>query len=201
MMLAASIWSTVIAPLVTLTAAVVAVGSVGWAETRRLRSQHHHEERRKLQALIGRYRARLLEAAVDWDRRMEQLYASRDELAERAPRPSPEARSTQEDFLNDNIFYGHPDPALRIYGKFCNREEYVFRSYVYRFLALCAIARKFEAEAFFIDHHVARREDFEFLKYAKSLLWAPTTKRPARARVPGGGSRAERPVSTNPRSV
>lgn len=120
MIVAASTWSTVIAPSITLAAALVAVGSVGWAETRRLRSRHRYEERRKLQALIGRYRARLLEAAVDWDRRMEQLYASREELGEREPRASPDKLSSQEDFLNDSRFFGHPDPVLRTYGKFCD---------------------------------------------------------------------------------
>jgi hypothetical protein len=175
MMLLASTWTTVVAPVVTSASAVVAVGTVGWAESRKLRTQHRFEERRKLRSLIGRYRGQLLEAALDWDRRMSQLYTSREELAKRDPPPKAEDISQQEDYLDDDLFRKSDDPVLRTYGKFCSPTEYVFRSYVFRFLVLCAIARRFEAEAFFIDSRVARRDDFEFLKYAKSFLWAPTT--------------------------
>jgi len=45
-----------------------------WAEVRKLRGQRGESEREKLRDLIEKYHGRLLEAAVDWDRRMQQLY-------------------------------------------------------------------------------------------------------------------------------
>ena len=168
----ASIWTSVVAPILTFVAAVVAVASAGWAEGRRLRSRHRFEERHKLQSLIGEYRGRMLEAAVDWDRRMVQLYRSRED-AERDPN-NPDGVSQIERYLEDDGF-GNPDPVIRIYGKYCRPREYLFRSYIYRLVALAAIARKFESQAFYIDSKFAHAEDFEFLKFSKAFLWALTT--------------------------
>lgn len=172
MLSTASVWASLIAPILTFVAALVAIVSAGWAETRRLRSQHRYEERRKLKALIGEYRGQMLEAAVDWDRRMVQLYASREEFERE--HPDSNGVSVIESYLEDKGFK-NPDPVIRIYGKYCEPREYLFRSYVYRLLALCAIARKFESQAFYIDAHYAHPEDFEFLKFSKSFLWAVTS--------------------------
>ena len=132
-----------------------------WAEVRKRRGERGESEREKLRDLIEKYHGRMLEAAVDWDRRMGQLYQHVPEPHER-PRGSP---------------YGTDHPSLHLLrGRdFLDPKEYLFRSYVFRFLALCALARKFEAEAFFIDAQFASRKDFDFLKFAKAFLWAMTT--------------------------
>ena|SRR3984885_9643982 len=168
----ASIWTSAIAPILTFIAAVVAVASAGWTEARRLRSRHRYEERHKLQSLISEYRGRMLEAAVDWDRRMVQLYRSREDFERDGG--TPDGVSQIEGYLEDKGFL-NPDPVIRVYGKYCHPREYLFRSYVYRLVALGAIARKFESQAFYIDSKFAHPEDFEFLKFSKAFLWALTT--------------------------
>ena len=136
-----------------------------WAEVRKLRGQRGESEREKLRDLIEKYHGRLLEAAVDWDRRMWQLYENepaRGRRGELYPRREP----------------GHPGEHYLSHMRgvdFLDQRQYLFRSYVFRFLALCALARKFEAEAFYIDAQYARRQDFDFLKFAKALLWAMTS--------------------------
>jgi hypothetical protein len=79
-------WVTAAGTLLTGLAAITAIGLVGVNEAWKLRSQHRHDERLKLESLIGRYHGPMLEAAVDWDRRMHQLYdsapASRDHHGE-----------------------------------------------------------------------------------------------------------------------
>ena len=52
--------------------------------------------------------------------------------------------------------------------------DYYLRTTAYRFLSLCAIARQFETEAFYIDARIAEARDLEFLKFVKALRWALT---------------------------
>jgi hypothetical protein len=163
-------WISAIGALITGIAALAAVGLVGGIETRKLRSQHRQDERRRLQALIGRYHGPLLEAAIDFDRRMHQLYRS----APADPKKYGEAAeglTEMEWFMDDGTNYNTDN---WVYGKFCDPDQYMFRSFVFRFLVLCSLARQFEAEAFYHDAQVARQKDFQFLKYAKAFLWAPT---------------------------
>ena len=86
-----------------------------------LHFQHRHEEHKKLRELQSRYKGRVLEAALDWDRRMSQLYEGT---------------------------YCWMDPPD---GDRLHEREYYYHSVVFRFLQLTAIARRFEAEAFYID--------------------------------------------------
>jgi hypothetical protein len=51
-------WISAFGALLTGFAALLALGLVGLNESRKLRSQHRQDERRRLQALIGRYQAR-----------------------------------------------------------------------------------------------------------------------------------------------
>lgn len=99
------------------------------------------EDRGELRRLQSRYKGRILEAALDWDRRMAQLYEGAYQWLD----PEDERRA---------------DP-----------QQYYFQSVVFRFLQLTAIARRFEAEAFYIDSTVAKRRDFDLLRYAKAFLW------------------------------
>ncbi|MBV8956273.1 MAG: hypothetical protein JO153_14780 [Solirubrobacterales bacterium] len=163
-------WISAFGAVLTGVAALLALGLVGLNETRKLRSQHRQDERRRLQALIGRYHGPLLEAAIDWDRRMHQLLSSKRADVGRYGNDA-EGLTEMEWFMDDRTHYDTDD---WVYGKFCNPDEYMFRSFVFRFLVLCSLARKFEAEAFYHDAQVARDQDFQFLKYAKAFLWAPT---------------------------
>ena len=95
-----------------------------------LRLQHRHDERKKLRELQSRYKGRVLEAALDWDRRMSQIY----EGAYRWLDPPDDQR--------------------------LDRREYYYHSVIFRFLQLTALARRFEAEAYYIDPGIAQRCDF-----------------------------------------
>jgi hypothetical protein len=52
--------------------------------------------------------------------------------------------------------------------------DYYFATTVYRFLALCSLARRFEAEAFFIDARIADPVDLDFAKFARAFRWLMT---------------------------
>jgi hypothetical protein len=125
---------------------------------RRLELELRAEEQRKLRKLIARYHGRMLEAALDWNRRMWQLYEN----------PDGQYLDIDDRLIDDRLT---PDGDLK--PKFV--EQYLFRSYVYRFLALCAIARRFETEAFYIESQIARENDRAFVKFAKSFLWVMTS--------------------------
>jgi hypothetical protein len=115
-----------------------------------LGAQFKHDQRKKLRELIGEYHGRMLEAALDWDRRMGQLY-------DRAARGEEGARWHEL----------APGPQKRFAP-----EQYVYQSLVFRFLCLMALARRFEVEAFFIRLEVAGERDFDFLRYTKGFLWS-----------------------------
>jgi hypothetical protein len=132
-----------------VTPAIVAaiVGTAGGAfggilkDRAAMKFQHRLEERRKLRELQSRYNGRILEAALDWDRRMMQLYEGA---------------------------YGWLDPDDH---KRTDAGEYYFQSVVFRFLQLTAIARRFEAEAFYFEPSITNGRDFDLLRYAKAMLW------------------------------
>lgn len=107
----------------------------------RLLRQHRQEQRKELHAVISRFHGRLLEAALDWDRRADQIYRGSYDML---------------DPPNDDRL---------------NPKEYYYQSVVFRFLQLMAIARRFEAEAFYFDPQVATDSDFDLLRYAKAFLW------------------------------
>lgn len=50
--------------------------------------------------------------------------------------------------------------------------QYYFRTTLYRFLSLAAIARAFEREAIYIDYRIANSDDFVFLNLIKAWNWA-----------------------------
>jgi len=152
-------WWSVVPAVISVLAALIAVVVSPWTEVRKHRGQRGETERDKLRDLIEKYHGRLLEVALDWDRRMRQLYEHESSTTRRG-----------DSYETDDVWL----ELLR--GKdFLSPNEYLFRSYVFRFLALCALARKFESEAFFIDAQYARRRDFDFLKFTKAFLWAMTS--------------------------
>lgn len=106
-----------------------------------LRRQHNQEQRRNLYELISRYHGRVLEAALDWDRRAVQIHRGRYDMLD-------------------------PDDDKRL-----DPDQYYYQSVIFRFLQLMAIARRFEAEAFYFDARIAKDRDFDLLRYAKAFLW------------------------------
>ena len=154
--------------------------AVTWLSSRRsdLFAAYGLEERRKLRDLMGKYTGPLLEAAIDWDRRMMQLY-------DNVEKPKPKKENAEG--KHDEEFYWHlMSPRKRARrgcspvhrrsrGDWRDPEEYFYLSVVFRFLALLAIARRFEAEAFYINANFKDREKaLIFLRYAKSFIWAMT---------------------------
>ena len=111
----------------------------------RLETEYEFEERRKLRQLIGSYHGRMLEHGDDWSRRMKNIY--------------------------ERVEAG--DLKLDAGGNYAELDYYL-RTTAYRFLSLCAIARQFETEAFYIDARIAEARDLEFLKFVKALRWAMT---------------------------
>lgn len=142
-------------------------------------AQYELEQQRELRALMGRYTGRMLEAAVDWDRRMMQLYEYWDERENKKKKSRHGAREEDEDIgwhvmcpgWNEEDWSAEAVPRYRRDPK-----EYFYLSVVFRFVSLLAIARRFEAEAFYLDarHLENHADELKFLCYAKSFLWAVT---------------------------
>lgn len=196
-MSALSIVGTLGIPAVVAGAVTVGVGQFYSYRygLRKLHDEYEMEQQRELRQLMGQYTGRMLEAAVDWDRRMMQLYEYWTKPDENAPR--------QYDDEDDPDIGWHvmcpgmsgrprkrwPSRAIDICFRreerldkewFAqarrNPEEYFYLSVVFRFLSLLAIARRFEAQAFYLDarHIEDHAQELYFLRYAKGFLWAVT---------------------------
>lgn len=164
---------------------------------RKLHDEYELEQQRELRTLMGGYTGRMLEAAIDWDRRMTQLYDSWEK-----PHPPPR-KGEDPDFHWHIMSPGHeelqemekrwPDRVIvkcPVWGSRLEAKrraeavaryrrhprEYFYLSVVFRFMSLLAIARRFEAEAFYLDarHAKNNKPELYFLQYAKSFLWAAT---------------------------
>ncbi len=110
---------------------------------------------------MGRYIGRMLEAAVDWDHRMGTLYKS-DFWWEGM---SPGLKTLNEDGNGGQV-------SADVYRR--DPDQYIYLSVIFRFLRLLAIARRFEAQAFYINTREARKRQLKFLSYAKSFIWVVT---------------------------
>ena len=162
---------------------------------RKLRDEYEMEQQRELRKLMGEYTGRMLEAAVDWDRRMMQLYKYWTKPDENAP---PQDGDEDDPDIGWHMMCpGRGGPprkrwparALAKFSRSGDRlerewfararrdpEQYFYLSVVFRFLSLLAIARRFEAQAFYLDaRHVENHtQELYFLRYAKGFLWAVT---------------------------
>lgn len=125
-----------------------------------MRYRYRLAERKKLQDLMGRYIGRMLEAAVDWDHRMETLYERNFWWVAMSPGLKTPSNDSNEQSASPDY---RRDP-----------EQYLYLSVVFRFLRLLAIARRFEAQAFYINTREARKQQPQFLCYAKSFIWVMT---------------------------
>jgi hypothetical protein len=72
-----------------------------------------------------------------------------------------------------NLYKHEHEGWLDVDGDYANA-GYYFRSTVYRFLVLSSLARRFEAEAFFIDARIAEARDLDFVKFVKAIRWITT---------------------------
>ena len=63
---------------------------------------------------------------------------------------------------------------LNVNGDYTNA-GYYFNTTAYRFLHVWTLARRFEAEALYIDARIAEKNDLAFLNYLSAFLWCVTT--------------------------
>jgi len=73
----------------------------------------------------------------------------------------------------ENLYKHESERRLDVKGRY-TRPDYYFSTTVYRFLALSSLARRFEAEAFFIDARIAEKNDLEFVRFVKAFRWLMT---------------------------
>src|SRR5271156_290291 len=93
----------------------------------------------------------------------EYEYEQRKRLRELIGRYRGQMLEVAETF-NHRMFnlYANEKQGWLTYDK---KPRYYFLSMVFRFLSLCSLARRFQAEAVFIDPRIADKTDLEFLKY------------------------------------
>ena len=97
----------------------------------RLDTEYKYEQRKEIRKLIGLFHGRLVEAADAWRNRMNNQY---DHQAGEAPQ------------------------KMTVEGAYADADDY-FRTSVYRFMSLAALARQFEAKAFYLDARIAEASD------------------------------------------
>jgi hypothetical protein len=88
--------------------------------------------------------------------------------------------------IQERLLVGGMSPGLQTLNKDGNEQQvppdiyrrdpdqYLYLSVTFRFLRLLAIARRFEAQAFYINTREARKRQLKFLAYAKSFIWVVT---------------------------
>src|SRR5271165_1220963 len=158
------------AGVAALVAAIVVALINHFGSLQIMRYQYRLAERKKLQNLMGRYTGRMLEAAVDWDHRMATLYDDHAYWQGMSP------HSQMPNQENNENSESTKDPQLQAAVRDARRDpdQYLYLSVVFRFLRLLAVARRFEAQAFYINAKESTGHPMEFLCYAKSFLWVMT---------------------------
>ena len=112
----------------------------------RLEAEYRYEQRKEIRKLIGLFHGRLVEAADAWRNRMNNQYDHQE---------------------------GEAPQKMTAGGTYAYADEY-FRTSVYRFMSLAALARQFEAKAFYLDARIAEASDLVVLKYVKAFRWIMT---------------------------
>lgn len=129
-----------------------------WVDQRLQRSKaktdYEFEQRRELRQKVGGYRGRLLEAATSLNYRLDNLRENRRESV---------GGDCSEAWLDVKADYASP-----------STERYYFRSTVYRFMALIAVANRFERAAVYVDPRFGEPEDELIVFYVRALRWALT---------------------------
>jgi hypothetical protein len=72
-----------------------------------------------------------------------------------------------------NLYKHESEHPLDAHGNY-EHPDYYFSTTVHRFLALTSLARRFEAEAFFIDARIAEKNDLDFVRFVKAFRWLLT---------------------------
>ena len=159
------------AGIAALVAAIVVALINYFGSLRTMRYQYQLAERKKVQKLMGRYIGRMLEAAVDWDHRMGTLYDQEfywQGMSPYSQKPNKENKENKESKEDDQL-------QVPVIDACRDPDQYLYLSVVFRFLRLLAIARRFEAQAFYINAKESTGHDpLVFLSYAKSFLWVMT---------------------------
>lgn len=70
-----------------------------------------------------------------------------------------------------NLYANQDKGWLDAQGNYKN-SGYYHSSFVYRFLNLYALVRRFESEAILIDSRIADKKDLDFVKFVKAFAWA-----------------------------
>lgn len=70
-----------------------------------------------------------------------------------------------------NLYENQDKGWLNADGKYDDCGYYL-PSFVYRFLNLCSLVRKFESDAIVIDSRIAEKRDLDFVKFGKAFAWA-----------------------------
>lgn len=73
----------------------------------------------------------------------------------------------------NNLYDHQAGGRMAVHGSYVE-PDYYFGTTVYRFMTLAALARQFEAEAFYVDARIAEKEDLDILKYVKAFRWIMT---------------------------
>jgi len=72
------------------------------------------------------------------------------------------------------ILYAYLEKGwLNVNGNYSNA-GYYFNTTAHWFLHVCTLARRFEAEALYIDARIAEKNDYAFLNYLSAFLWCVT---------------------------
>ena len=72
-----------------------------------------------------------------------------------------------------NLYANHAEGWLSVDGDYSEQNHY-FHSTVHRFIAVCALIRRFERESVHVDGRIALESDFLFLRYIAALRWCMT---------------------------
>ncbi|HEY3946080.1 MAG TPA: hypothetical protein VGL78_12705 [Solirubrobacteraceae bacterium] len=137
-----------------LTAGPLRLWVDGRLQLKKARTDYEFEQRKKLREEVGGFRGRLLEAATSLNYRLDNLRENRCEIV---------GADCSETWLAVGGDYSSP-----------STERYYFRSTIYRFMALTAIANRFERAAIYVDPRFSEREDELIVLYVRALRWALT---------------------------
>lgn len=124
--------------------AVISFGSKSFELRDKLAAEYKHEQRKKLKELTGRYYGRTLRAAANLNNRLWNLYQN------------------------------HDKGWLDAFGRYDTNCGYYLLSFAHRTMGLFCLVRQFEAEAVYLDHRIAHKDDFAFMNYFEMLHWAMT---------------------------
>lgn len=103
----------------------------------KLNTEHRFNQRKKVKETLSKYKIQLLSACEEFNHRMW------------------------------NFSKNHSEKWHYVEGKYNNKDNYYFHSFVYRFLAVFAWVKIIEKEMIYFDTTIADKEDLDFVKFLK----------------------------------